>query len=66
MVHALILALKRQRQMDLCEIKASLVYRSSRTAMDTQRNPILKKQLVETSFVFSEDIVLKLLINKFV
>jgi hypothetical protein len=35
----------RQRQVDLCELKASLVYRaSSRTARTTQRNPDLKQQ----------------------
>jgi hypothetical protein len=33
----------RQRQVDLCEFKASLVYRaSSRTAKATQRNPLSK------------------------
>jgi hypothetical protein len=37
-------ALRRERK-DLCEFKASLVYRvSSRTAKATQRNPVLKKQ----------------------
>ena len=42
----LILTLGRERQMDLCEFKASLVYRvSSRTAKVTQRNPVLKKNL---------------------
>ena len=41
----LILILWRQRQADLCEFKASLVYRaSSRTARATQRNPVLKKK----------------------
>ena len=36
-------ALGRQRQVDLCEFKASLVYRgSSRTAKATQRNPVWK------------------------
>ena len=42
----LILALGRQRLVDLCEFKASLVYRvSSRTArIITQRNPVLTKQ----------------------
>ena len=41
----LIPALGKQRQADLCESEASLVYRaSSRTARTTQRNPILKKQ----------------------
>jgi hypothetical protein len=37
----LIPALGRQRQADLCEFEASLVYRvSSRTARDIQRNPV--------------------------
>ena len=42
----LILALGRQRQVDLCEFKASLVYKaSSRTVRTvTQRNPVLKNQ----------------------
>ena len=41
----LIPALVRQRQADLCEFKASLVYRvSSRTGKATQRNPVLKKK----------------------
>jgi hypothetical protein len=36
--------LRSQRQADLCEVKASLVYRvSSRAARATQRNPVLKK-----------------------
>jgi hypothetical protein len=40
----LIPALVRQRQVDLSEFEASLVYRvSSRTARATQRNPVLKK-----------------------
>jgi hypothetical protein len=35
--------LSRQRQADLCDFEASLVYRvSSRTARATQRNPVLK------------------------
>jgi hypothetical protein len=39
----LIPALGWQRQADLCEFKASLVYRvSSRTARATQRNPVSK------------------------
>lgn len=38
---ALILALRRQKQADLCELRASLAYRaSSRTANGTQRNPV--------------------------
>ena len=37
-------ALGRQRQADLYDFKASLVYRaSSRTARDTQRNPVSNK-----------------------
>jgi hypothetical protein len=41
----LIPALGRQRQVDLCELEASLVYRvSSRTASAIQRNPVMKKQ----------------------
>jgi hypothetical protein len=39
----LILALRRQRQADLCELKASLAYRTStRIARDTQRDPVWK------------------------
>jgi hypothetical protein len=38
----LVPALGRQRQEDLCEFEASLVYRvSPRTARATQRNPVL-------------------------
>jgi hypothetical protein len=41
----LIPACWRQRHTDLCKFKASLVYRaSSRTARDTQRNPVSKKR----------------------
>jgi hypothetical protein len=44
MVQPLIPALGKQRQSDLCDFKASLVYRvSSRTARATQRNPVLKE-----------------------
>ena len=44
-VYALIPALGRQRQVDLCEFKDSLVYRvNARTAKDTQRNPVSKSQ----------------------
>jgi hypothetical protein len=40
----LIPALRRQKQADLCEFKASLVYRpSSRTAMTTMRKTCLEK-----------------------
>jgi hypothetical protein len=35
---------RRQKQVDLCEFEASLVYRmSSRTARATERNPVWKK-----------------------
>ena len=48
MVHTLNPALW-QRQVDLCEFEASLVYRKSfRTARDTQRNPDL--------FIFFKDV----------
>ena len=42
----LILALGRQRQVDLCEFKVSLIYKvSSRTARAvTQRSPVFKKK----------------------
>ena len=41
----LIPALRRQRQADLCEFKASLVYRvSSRAAKSRQRDPVSKNQ----------------------
>jgi hypothetical protein len=41
----LIPALGRQRQVDHCEFKASLVYRmSSKIARVTQRNPVLKNK----------------------
>ena len=41
----MILAPRRQKQVDLCEFEASLVYRtSSRTARATERDPILKKK----------------------
>jgi hypothetical protein len=38
----LILVLRMQRQVDLCEFKASLIFykASSRTARATQRNPV--------------------------
>jgi hypothetical protein len=42
-VTPLIPALRRQRQVDLSEFKANLVYRaSSKTAKATQRNPASK------------------------
>ena len=38
-------ALGRQRQVNLCEFEASLVYRaSSRASRATQRNPVSKQQ----------------------
>ena len=43
----LIPAVRRQRQADLCEFKASLVYRaSSRTASKAIGNPVLKNQKI--------------------
>jgi hypothetical protein len=43
-VRALTPALRMQRQVNLCELEASLVYRvSSRTARATQRNPVSNK-----------------------
>ena len=43
--HAFNSSTRRERQVDLCEFKASLVYRaSSRTARATQRNPLSKYQ----------------------
>jgi hypothetical protein len=39
-------ALWKQRQENLCEFQASLVYRaSSKTARATQRNPVSKKEV---------------------
>ena len=41
----LIPAQRRQRQADLCEFEASLVYRvSSRTTEDIHRNPVSKRK----------------------
>lgn len=41
----MILALRRQRHVDLCEFKVSLVYKeSSRIAEATQRDPLLRKK----------------------
>ena len=38
-------ALRRQRQVDFCEFKARWVYStSSRTARDTQRNPVSRNK----------------------
>ena len=45
MAHTFNPALRRQRQTDLCEFEASLVYRaSSRTVRATQKNPFSKNQ----------------------
>ena len=42
----LIPVFRRQRQADLWEFEANLIYRaSSRTASDTQKNPVLKKNV---------------------
>jgi hypothetical protein len=52
-------ALGRQRQEDLCEFEASLVYRvSSRTARATQRNPVLNKQTNNKQFVRPTELAL--------
>ena len=49
MVHALILALGRQRQADLCEFEAGLVYRvSSRTVRAAQIHLISKNNKNKT------------------
>ena len=45
----LIPAFGRQRQVDLCDLEASLVYRaSSRQAPKLQRNPVSKTKAVRT------------------
>ena len=42
----LIPAHRRQRQADLCEFKARLVYRTSfRTSRTTQRNPVSEEEI---------------------
>jgi hypothetical protein len=42
---ALIIAFRRQRQMDFCEFKSNLIYIvNSRTARTTQKNPVSKNQ----------------------
>jgi hypothetical protein len=44
-VHAFNPSIGRQRQEDLCEFEASLVYRvSSKTARAIQRNPVLQNK----------------------
>ena len=49
MAPTLIPALGRQRQVNLCEFEASLVYRvSSRIARATQKNSFTKKQTTTT------------------
>lgn len=50
-VHALIPALMRQRQVELCECKASLVLKSSTIARATQRNRFLPRTKRFISFV---------------
>jgi hypothetical protein len=46
---SLVPALRSQRQADLCEFKASLVYREScRTARATQRNSVPKTKQTKT------------------
>ena len=52
-----ILAPRRQRQVDVCEFQASLVYRaSSRTAKTTQRNPVSKNQKQQTNEEWGTDL----------
>jgi hypothetical protein len=52
----LISAFGRQRQVDLYEFEASLVYRmSSRAAKATQRNPVSKKNCVTFWKVINDD-----------
>jgi hypothetical protein len=54
----LIPALKRQREVDLCEFKTSLVYReNSRTAGATQINPVSKE------FEWSFDLISEIFIS---
>ena len=56
-VHTLTPALRRQRQRqaELCEFEASLVYGvSSRTARTTQRNPVSKNQKEKKSIFHLE------------
>ena len=44
--HAFNPVLRRQRQIDLCEFEASLIYKaSSRTAMAIQKNPVSKPKI---------------------
>jgi hypothetical protein len=51
----LIPALGRQRQEDLCEFKASPVYRvSSRTARATQRNLVLKNNACKYTHIYTK------------
>ena len=50
----LILALRRQRQVDLYEFKVSLVYRvSSKTARATQRSPVLENSNKRQGLILS-------------
>ena len=49
LAHVFIQTLRRQRQVDLCDFKDSLVYRVSfRTSRATQRNPVLKNKKTKT------------------
>jgi hypothetical protein len=53
----LISALRRQRQADLSEFEASLVYRvSSRTARDTQRYPTSQTTTTITTFTYKSNL----------
>jgi hypothetical protein len=59
----LIPALRRQRQVDLCKFKASMVYRaSSRTARDTQKNPVsffFSNFLLDVFFIYISNAIPK-------
>jgi hypothetical protein len=49
----IVLALERQRQVDLCEFEASFIYTvSSRTVMTIQRDPLLRTPKIISSRFF--------------
>jgi hypothetical protein len=51
----LIPTLERQRQVDLCDFKANLIYKlSPRTARATQRNPVSKSIIIITTTTMSQ------------
>ena len=56
-MHAFNSSTQEQKQVDLPELEASLVYRaSSRTAKATQRNPVSKTQKNKIQNIFSSSI----------